>query len=82
MTEGNSVTQTVSDDRYRVVLLDGGGQCAGWLSHRGQLVNAAWEAGDWEWAEARYRARVAKRRLNVPAWCEWHPVPALFEVPA
>lgn len=75
--------ERVSDDRYRVVLLDGGGQCAGWLSPDGRrLVNAAWEAGDWTWVEAKRQARAAKGRLNVPAWCEFHPVPALFEVPA
>lgn len=73
---------TASDDRYRVVLLDGGHQCAGWLSHRGDLVSAAWEAGDWTWSEAKRQARLAKRRLNVPAWHELHPVPVLFEVPA
>lgn len=73
---------TATDDRYRVVLLDGGGQCAGWLSNRLDLVNVAWEAGDWTFVEAKRLASHARRTIPVPAWCRWHPVPVLFEVRA
>lgn len=74
----------MSDDTYRVVLVDGGGQCAGWLSNRLQLVNAAWEAGEWTWEEAKVMAAHANRdvRKGLPAYVRWHVVPVRFEAVA
>lgn len=74
---------TATSDTYRVVLLDGGGQAAGWLSPSGRhVVGAAWEAGEWSYRDAKRAADRANRdkRFTLPAWCKWHPVPVLLEV--
>jgi len=74
----------MNEDRYRVVLIDGAGQAESWLSPRLKTTNAAWEAGEFSWAEAKDLARFAGKHIKgYPAWYRWHVVPvAVAEVVA
>lgn len=67
---------TVDAERYRVALIDAGGQCAGWLSPRLRLVNAAWEAGEFTWREANdFRIWARKHIRRGLEACSWQVVP-------
>jgi hypothetical protein len=60
---------------YHVVLLDAGGDVAGWLSPRCRLVNAAWEAGRFTKDEAHDLAGFARRHIrNGLDDCTWRVV--------
>jgi hypothetical protein len=66
----------MTDDRYRVVLLNGGGQAEGWLTARLRITNVAWDAGDFTYDDAKVFARWAsfhiRRGLEL---CTWTVVP-------
>lgn len=60
---------------FHVVLVDAGGQTAGWLSPRCRLVNAAWEAGRFTKEEARDFVAFARRHIRGGLeGCTWRVV--------
>lgn len=60
---------------HHVVLVDAGGQYAGWLSPRKRLVNAAWEAGRFPRGEAHQLAGFARRHIRAGLdGCTWQVV--------
>ena len=69
-------TNDTTHDRYRVALLNAGGQVEAWLTPRLALTNVAWEAGQFTWADAKGFAAWARThvRRGLEA-CEWTPVP-------
>jgi hypothetical protein len=66
----------MTDDRYRVVLLNGGGQAEGWLTARLRITNVAWDAGDFTYDDAKVFARWAsfhiRRGLELCTWTVVH----------
>lgn len=68
--------------RWRVILIDGGGQVAGWLGPRLTVVNAAWEALEVvHRTEALEWRRWAKQHIRGGLeGCEWRVEAVELEV--
>jgi hypothetical protein len=71
----------MTTDRYRVALLSDHAEAELWLTPRLRTTNAAWEAGEFSWAEANDFAAWARKtiRPKPPAWLHWTVVPVLVE---
>lgn len=69
-------------DRYRVVLVSDHAEAVLWLTPRLRTTSAAWEAGEFSWAEAHDFAAWARKtiRPKPPVWLRWTVVPVLVEV--
>ena len=66
----------MTDDRYRVALLNGGGQVDGWLTDRLRVTNVAWDAGEFTYDDAKVFARWARLHIRRGLeLCEWTVIP-------
>ena len=65
-----------TDDRYRVVLLNGNREVEAWLTERLAVTNAAWEAAEFTWTEANVFARWSRFYIRRGLeFCAWEVVP-------
>ena len=76
------MTARTVDDRYRVGLVSDIGTVELWLTPRRRTTPAAWEAGEFTWAEASDFRRWAKDHIRPKPspWLRWTVLPVLVEV--